>query len=329
MTMMQAIAIGAPGGPEMLQKVERPLPTPAPGEVLIRVGAAGVNRLDVLQRRGLYPPPPGASDLPGLEIAGEIAALGKGATRWKLGDRVCALTTGGGYAEFCAAHESHCLPLPDGFSLTQAAAIPETHFTVWHNVFQRGRLQRGETLLVHGGTSGIGTTAIQLGKAFGAMVIATAGTDEKCDACRRLGAAHAINYRSEDFVTAIKAITGGRGADVVLDMVAGSYLERNIRAAAVDGRIVQIAFLGGSKATLDVMPLMLKRLTLTGSTLRARSVAFKAALAEDLHRSVWPLLEAGAVAPVIDSTFPLADAGKAHRRMEDRTHVGKIMLAVD
>ena len=269
---MTVIGIRAPGGPEMLAVEQRPLPQPAAGEVLVKVAAAGVNRPDVMQRQGLYPPPAGATDIPGLEIAGEVVALGAGVTRWKLGDQVMALVVGGGYAEYCPAHESHCLPVPAGLTLTEAAAIPETFFTVWHNAFERGALKSGETLLVHGGSSGIGTTAIQLARAFGARVITTAGSPEKCAACRKLGAAVAVNYRTEDFVAATKAATDGKGADVILDMVGGDYIERNYEAAAVDGRVVQIAFQGGPKATVDFLRIMLKRLTHTGSTLRARSI---------------------------------------------------------
>src|SRR5712691_3540893 len=267
---MTAVAIRAPGGPEMLVPEQRPLPQLADGEVLVKVAAAGVNRPDVAQRQGNYPPPKGATDIPGLEIAGEVVALGAGVTRWKLGDKVMALVVGGGYAPYCPAHESHCLPVPAGLTLIEAAAIPETFFTVWHNTFERGRLKRGETLLVHGGSSGIGTAAIQLAREFGARVITTAGSPEKLAACRKLGAAVAVNYKSEDFVAATKNATGGAGADVVLDMVGGDYIERNYEAAAVDGRIVQIAFLGSSKATVDFRRIMLKRLTHTGSTLRAR-----------------------------------------------------------
>jgi len=271
---MTAIAIRAPGGPDMLVPEQRPLPQLADGEVLVKVAAAGVNRPDVVQRQGHYPPPKGATDIPGLEIAGEVVALGAGVTRWKLGDKVMALVVGGGYADYCSAHESHALPLPPALTLVEAAAIPETFFTVWHNTFERGRLQAGETLLVHGGSSGIGTTAIQLAKAFGARVITTAGSAEKCAACRRLGADVAVNYKSEDFVAATKAATGGKGAEVILDMVGGDYIERNYEAAAIEGRVVQIAFLGSPKATVDFRRIMLKRLTHTGSTLRARSIPF-------------------------------------------------------
>ena len=320
------IAIRAPGGPEMLVPEPRPLPQPAEGEVLVKVAAAGVNRPDVAQRQGNYPPPKGATDIPGLEIAGEVVALGTGVRRWKLGDKVMALVVGGGYAEYCPAHESHCLPVPAGLSMVEAAAIPETFFTVWHNTFERGRLAAGETLLVHGGSSGIGTVAIQLAKAFGARVVTTAGSAEKCDACRKLGADVAINYKTEDFVAATKAATAGLGAEVVLDMVGGDYIERNYEAAAIDGRIVQIAFLGSSKATVDFRRLMLKRLTHTGSTLRARSVADKAAIARAVEDRVLPLIVAGKVKPLIDSTFPLREAAAAHAKMEASTHIGKIVL---
>jgi NADPH2:quinone reductase len=325
---MTAIAIRAPGGPEMLVPEKRAVPHPGAGEVLVKVAAAGVNRPDVVQRQGHYPPPKGATDIPGLEIAGEVVALGQGATRWKLGDQVMALVVGGGYAEYCPAHESHCLPVPAGLTLTEAAAIPETFFTVWHNTFERGQLKAGETLLVHGGSSGIGTTAIQLAKAFGARVITTAGSAEKCEACRKLGADVAVNYKSEDFVAATKSATGGKGADVILDMVGGDYIERNYEAAAVDGRIVQIAFLANPKATVDFRRIMMKRLIHTGSTLRARSVPDKGAIARAVEERVLPLIAAGKARPVMDSTFPLAKAADAHARMEASTHIGKIVLLV-
>jgi NADPH:quinone reductase len=304
----------------------RPLPAIAADEVLVRVAAAGVNRPDVMQRLGLYPPPKGATDIPGLEIAGEVVAVGASVKRWQRGDKVMALVVGGGYAEYCAAHEGHCLPLPAGLTLVEAAALPETFFTVWHNVFERGRLKAGETLLVHGGSSGIGTAAIQLAKAFGARVVATAGSAEKCAACRRLGADLAVNYKTEDFVAATKASTDGKGADVVLDMVGGDYIERNYEAAAVEGRVVQIAFLRSPKATVDFLRIMLKRLTHTGSTLRARSNPDKAAIARAVETNVLPLVAAGKVKPLIDSTFPLADAAAAHTRMEAGRHIGKIVL---
>jgi NADPH2:quinone reductase len=326
---MTVIGIRAPGGPEVLAPEQRPVSQLQEGEVLVKVAAAGVNRPDVMQRQGRYPPPAGATDIPGLEIAGEVVALGKNASRWKLGDRVMALVVGGGYAQFCAAHESHALPIPAGLANVEASAIPETFFTVWHNVFERGRLRAGETLLVHGGSSGIGTTAIQLAKAFGARVITTAGSDAKCEACRKLGADVAINYRTEDFVAAIKQAPGGKGADVILDMVGGEYIERNYEAAAVEGRIVQIAFQASPKATVDFRRLMLKRLIHTGSTLRARSIADKAAIAAALQQQVLPLIAAGKVRPVIDSTFPLAKAAEAHARMEASGHIGKIVLTVE
>jgi putative PIG3 family NAD(P)H quinone oxidoreductase len=326
---MTVIGIRAPGGPEVLTPEQRPAPQLQEGEVLVKVAAAGVNRPDVMQRQGRYPPPAGATDIPGLEIAGEVVALGKNASRWKLGDRVMALVVGGGYAQFCAAHESHALPIPAGLANVEASAIPETFFTVWHNVFERGRLRAGETLLVHGGSSGIGTTAIQLAKAFGARVITTAGSDAKCETCRKLGADVAINYRTEDFVAAIKQAPGGQGADVILDMVGGDYIQRNYEAAAVEGRIVQIAFQASPKATVDFRRLMLKRLIHTGSTLRARSIADKAAIAAALEQQVLPLIAAGKVRPVIDSTFPLAKAAEAHARMEASGHIGKIVLTVE
>jgi NADPH2:quinone reductase len=325
---MTAIAIRAPGGPEVLVPEERPVPNPGAGEVLVKLTAAGVNRPDVMQRQGRYPPPPGASDIPGLEIAGEVVATGPGATRFRIGDKVAALVAGGGYAEYCPVHETNALPAPATLSLIEAAAIPETFFTVWHNVFERGRLKSGETLLVHGGSSGIGTTAIQLAKAFGAHVITTAGTAEKCEACRKLGADVAVNYRSEDFVAATKAATGGKGAELILDMVGGDYIQRNYEAAGVEGRIVQIAFQGSSRANVDFLRIMLKRLTHTGSTLRARSVAEKAAIARALEANVWPLIAAGKVKPVIYRTFPLRDAPAAHALMETSTHIGKIVLTL-
>ena len=325
---MTAIGIKAPGGPEMLVPMDRPVPQPREGEILVKVAAAGVNRPDVMQRQGLYPPPPGASDIPGLEIAGTVVATGSGAKRWKVGDAVTALVTGGGYAQYCVAHETHALPWPTGFSAAEAASIPETFFTVWHNVFERGGLKAGETLLVHGGSSGIGTTAIMLAKAFGARVITTAGSAEKCDACRRIGADVAVNYKTEDFVAATKAATGGAGAQLILDMVGGDYIERNYDAAAVEGRIVQIAFQASPRATVDFRRLLFKRLHHTGSALRARAVADKAVIATALERNVWPLFAAGKVRPVMDSTFPLAEAAKAHARMETGQHIGKIALVV-
>ena len=324
---MTAIGIRTPGDADVLVPEQRPVPAPGAGEILIKVAAAGVNRPDVVQRKGLYPPPPGASDIPGLEIAGEVVAIGPDASRWKAGDRVMALVSGGGYAEYCLAHESHALPVGT-LPMIEAAAFPETAFTVWHNVFERGGLKAGETLLVHGGTSGIGTTAIQLAKALGATVIATAGSDEKCAACRRLGADVAVNYKTEDFVAATKTATGGKGADVILDMVGGDYIARNYEAAAVEGRIVQIAFMGSAKATVDFMRLMLKRLHHTGSTLRSRSVADKAAIARAVAQTVLPLVAAGQVKPVIYKTFPLTEAAAAHRLMESSSHIGKIVLTL-
>jgi putative PIG3 family NAD(P)H quinone oxidoreductase len=327
-TTMTAIGITSAGGPEMLVAQERPVPQPGEGEILIKVAAAGVNRPDVAQRKGVYPPPPGVTDIPGLEVAGAVAACGPGVRRFREGDEVTALLSGGGYAQYCAAHETHALPIPGGLTATEAAAIPETFFTVWHNVFERGGLKKGETLLVHGGSSGIGTVAIQLAKAFGARVITTAGTAEKCDACRRLGADLAINYKTEDFVAMTKGATAGIGAEVILDMVGGDYIERNYEAAAVEGRIVQIAFQGSPRATVDFRRIMLKRLHHTGSTLRSRSLADKAAIAQAVERNVWPLIAAGKVRPVIDAVFPLREAAKAHARMESSIHIGKIMLAV-
>ncbi|MRX37117.1 NAD(P)H-quinone oxidoreductase [Aminobacter sp. MDW-2] len=325
---MLAVAISQPGGPRVLKAEKRDLPELAAGEILIRVHAAGVNRPDVQQRKGAYPAPPGASDLPGLEVSGEVAALGEGATRWRIGDAVCALTPGGGYAEYARVHETNALPVPAGFTFTEAAAVPETFFTVWHNVFERGALKAGETLLIHGGSSGIGTTAIQLASAFGAYVIVTAGSDDKCAACLKLGADRAINYRNEDFVEAVKDATGGKGADVILDMVGGDYVGRNYNAAAVDGRIVQIATQGGAVASADFSKLMVKRLTHTGSTLRPRTTEFKAGIAATLEAQVWPLLAVRRVAPVMDMIFPLKEAWRAHERMEEGEHIGKIVLDV-
>jgi NADPH2:quinone reductase len=325
---MTAIGIRAPGGPEVLVPEERPVPTPGPSEILVAVKAAGVNRPDVLQRRGLYPPPKGAPDIPGLEIAGEVVACGPEVKRWREGDHVAALVIGGGYAQYCVSHETHALPAPANLTTVEAAALPETFFTVWHNVFERGALKSGETLLVHGGSSGIGTTAIQLAKAFGARVITTAGSAEKCAACRALGADLAIDYKSEDFVAATKAATSGGGADVILDMVGGDYIERNYEAAAVEGRIVQIGFQGSSRATVDFRRILLKRLHHTGSTLRSRSVADKAAIARAVEEKLWPLVAAGRVRPVMDRTFPLTAAADAHARMESSAHIGKIVLTI-
>ncbi|HEV7369339.1 NAD(P)H-quinone oxidoreductase [Arenibaculum sp.] len=324
---MTAVEIARPGGPEVLRPATRPVPRPGPGEVLIRVAAAGVNRPDVMQREGRYDPPPGSSDLPGLEVAGTVVALGEGVGSVSLGDRVCALVAGGGYAEYCVAPVPQVLPVPAGFDMVRAAAVPETYFTVWTNVFERGRLAAGESLLVHGGSSGIGTTAIQLAVAFGARVFATAGTAEKCRACEALGAERAIDYRTEDYGAVVKELTGGRGVDVVLDMVGGDYVQRDIDCMAVEGRHVSIAFLGGPKVTLNLYPLMTKRLTLTGSTLRPRSVEQKGAIAAALREKVWPLFESGKLGPVVHSTFPLADAAKAHALMESSGHIGKIVLS--
>lgn len=329
---MRAVAITAPGPPDVLQLVDRRDPVPGPGEVLIAVEAAGVNRPDVLQRLGKYAPPPGVSDLPGLEVAGRVVAVGPPppgtGQRWQVGDAVCALVAGGGYAERCVAPAVQCLPVPAGFTMVQAAAVPETFFTVWTNVFERGRLTAGESLLVHGGTSGIGTTAIQLGRVFGATVYATAGSDEKCAACGSLGASMAINYREADWVVALQAATASRGIDVILDMVGGDYVGKNLDLLAVEGRLVQIAFLRSSRAEVDLMQVMRRRLTITGSTLRPRTVAEKGAIAAALERHVWPLLAAGSVAPVLAATFPLSEAAAAHRLMESSQHIGKIVLTV-
>ncbi len=326
-TTMQAIEIAEAGGPEVLRISNFPVPEPGDGEVLIKVIAAGVNRPDVMQRLGLYPPPPGAPDIPGLEVAGAVAALGPDASGVQEGDTVCALVIGGGYAEYCVAPASLCLPVPEALSTVQAAALPETFFTVWTNVFDRGRLTSGESLLVHGGSSGIGTTAIQLAKAFGSTIYVTAGSEEKCQACLELGADAAINYRDEDFVERISELTKERGVDVILDMIGGDYLPRNLKSLAVEGRIVQIALQGGPKVEMNLLPIMLKRLTLTGSTLRPRTVAQKAMIAHSLREKVWPLLESGKVRPIIHATFPLAQASEAHRMMESSQHIGKIVLS--
>ncbi len=322
------VAVPTPGGPEALVLETRPLPTPGPGQILVKVAAAGINRPDVLQRQGGYPPPKGASDVMGLEFAGEVVALGEGAGRFALGAQVCALVSGGGYAEYAVVHETNALAVPKGLSMVEAAAIPETFFTVWSNVFDRAALKPGEVFLVHGGTSGIGVTAIQLAKAFGATVIATAGGADKVARCRDLGADLAIDYREEDFVQKVKDFTAGHGADVILDMVGGDYIERNHEAAAIEGRIVQIAFLRGAKATVNFTRIMLKRLVHTGSTLRARDTAFKADIAAALEAKVWPLIEAGRVKVVVDSTYPLAQVADAHRRMETNAHIGKIVLTM-
>ena len=325
---MIAIDIKEPGGPEALVPIEQPIPACAADEVLIKVAAAGVNRPDVLQRQGKYPPPDGAPLIPGLEVAGVVTAIGAQVTRWAVGDEVCALVWGGGYAEYCVAPAVQCLPVPAGLDLVRAAALPETTFTVWTNLFQRGRLVRGESVLVHGGSSGIGTTAIQLARAFGARVFATAGTTAKCAACVELGAEAAFNYREVDFVEAVQRVTAGRGVDVILDIVGGDYLQRNIDALAVEGRLVMVGQLGGWRAQLNTTPIFRKRLTITASTLRARSVAEKGALARDVEAQIWPLVESGAVKVSVHATFPLRDAAGAHRLMESNQHVGKIVLTV-
>ncbi|TKT70787.1 NAD(P)H-quinone oxidoreductase [Afipia massiliensis] len=325
---MTAIAISKPGGPEVLVPEQRPVPKPGPNEILIKVAAAGVNRPDVLQRLGLYPVPPGASDLPGLEISGEVVALGDGVTKRKIGDKVMSLVAGGGYAEYCITHETHAMSVPKGLSMTEAGAIAETLMTVWHNVFERGGLKPNETLLIHGGSSGIGTMAIQMAKAHGAKVFVTVGGQDKVDACLKLGADAAINYKTEDFVERIKALTDGAGVNVILDMVGGDYIDRNYEAAAVEGRIVQIAFLGGSKATPNFAKLMMKRLHHTGSTLRPRSVADKAAMVSAIEAKAMPWFADGRVKPLMDSSFPLKDASKAHARMESSQHIGKIVLTL-
>jgi putative PIG3 family NAD(P)H quinone oxidoreductase len=332
--MMRAIEISHPGGPDVLRLVDRPMPEPRAGDVLVRVAAAGVNRPDVMQRQGKYPPPPGASDLPGLEIAGTIVAMGADpigcdGSPLAMGQEVCALVAGGGYAEFCVAPAPQCLPVPRGLDVAHAAALPETFFTVWTNLFERGRLSAGETALVHGGTSGIGTTAIQLARAFGARVFATAATREKCAACERLGAERGINHRDEDFVAVVRELTGGAGVDVILDIVGGAYTARNLDALAPHGRLVIIGFMGGAKAELNLLPILQKRLTITGSTLRPRTVAEKGAIAHALLRHVWPLVERGTVSPIVHATFPLERAADAHRLMESSGHVGKIVLTME
>ena len=323
---MTVIAIREPGGPEVLVPETRPVPQPGPGEVLIRVAAAGVNRPDVLQRMGFYPPPPGASDLPGLEVAGTVVAVGPAGDRELLGQSVCALVAGGGYAEYCVAPGGSCLPVPQGFSMEEAAALPETVFTVWHNLFERAYVRDGETALIHGGTSGIGTTAIGLCKLFGIRTIVTCGIADKCAAATALGATHAIDYSAEDYVEAVKGLTGGKGVEVVLDMVGGDYVPRNLECLADDGRHVSIAFQRGAKAEVDVSQIMRRRLTLTGSTLRARSAEFKALLADEIHRTLWPRLSEGGWKPAMDQSFPLAEASAAHARMQAGAHVGKIVL---
>ncbi len=323
---MTCVEISEPGGPEVLKPTKRPVPKPAKGEVLIKVRAAGVNRPDIAQRVGRYAPPPGVTDIPGLEIAGEIVAVGAGVKDWKVGDKACALVAGGGYAEYVAAPAPQCLPIPGKLGMVEAAALPETFFTVWSNLYDRAHLKPGETLLVHGGSSGIGTAAIQLASKLGARVIVTAGSADKCKVCESLGAGRAVNYKEEDFVEAAKAFTDGRGVDVVLDMVGGDYLPRNIKAMATDGRHVSIAFLAGSTAEVNFMPVMLKQLTLTGATLRPQSEERKGEIAQALKRHAWPLIANGEIKPVIHATFPLAEAAAAHRLMESSAHIGKIVL---
>jgi putative PIG3 family NAD(P)H quinone oxidoreductase len=325
---MTVVGISKPGGPEVLVPETRAVPTPGPGEILVKVAAAGVNRPDVAQRSGAYPPPPGASDLPGLEISGEVVALGAGSSKHKLGDKVMSLVAGGGYAQYCIAQDAQAMAVPPSLSMLEAGAIPETLMTVWHNVFERGALKPGETLLIHGGSSGIGTMAIQLAKAFGSKVIVTVGSKDKADACLKLGADRAVNYKTEDFVAVVKTATDGAGANVILDMVGGDYIDRNYDAAAVDGRVVQIATLGGAKATINIVKVMMKRLHHTGSTLRPRTNTDKAAMVAAIEAKVMPLLREGRVKPVMDSTFPLEKAADAHRRMETSEHIGKIVLAV-
>jgi len=326
---MRAVEITAPGKPEVLQAGTRPVPRPRPGEVLVRVAAAGVNRPDVLQRLGLYPVPPGASDIPGLEIAGSVAEVGAGVTAWKPGDAVCALVQGGGYAQYCTAPAVQCLPIPNGLTPLEAASLPETFFTVWSNVFDRAHLAPGESLLVQGGSSGIGVTAIQMAKAFGHKVLATAGSPQKCAACEELGADRAINYKTEDFVAVVKETTGGRGVDVILDMVGGEYVDRELKCLADDGRIVIIAMLGGAKSTVNLNEILRRRLVLTGSTLRPRPVEFKGAIARSLREKVWPHIESGRIKPVVFRIFPLEEAAQAHALMESGAHIGKIVLNVD
>jgi NADPH2:quinone reductase len=325
---MTVIAIRAPGGPEMLVPEERAVPVPGLGEILVKVAAAGVNRPDVRQRQGTYPPPKGATDIPGLEIAGEVVALGRDAQRFKLGDKICALVVGGGYAEYCPAHESHALPMPPSRSMVEAAAIPETFFTCWQNMFMRADVKSGDWVLVHGGTSGIGTTAIMLAKAFGANIVTTAGSAEKCEAARKLGADVAVNYKTEDFVAAVKQATGGKGANLIVDIVGGNYVDRNYDAAAEQGVIAQVSFTAGPKATANFARLMAKRLVHTGSTLRPRTIAEKAAIVRGVEQRVWPLVAAGRIRPVIDSTFPLDQAAAAQARMETSQHIGKIVLTL-
>jgi NADPH:quinone reductase len=323
---MIAISIAKPGGPEVLQPIETSLPRPGPREVVIRVAAAGVNRPDLMQREGKYPPPPGASDIPGLEVSGTITACGPGVERWREGDVVCALVSGGGYAEYCVAPDVQCLPIPSTVDLVSGAAMPETVFTVWTNVFDRGKLRAGESFLVHGGASGIGTTAIQMARAFGARVFATAGTGEKCAACERLGAERAINYKTEDFAAAVMSLTGGNGVDVILDMVGAPYFSRNVESLALEGRLLQIAVLHGAKTEINLVRLLRQRITITGSTLRSRTVAEKGAIAGAVEKAVWPLVELGKIRPVVHATFPLRQAAEAHRLMESGSHIGKIVL---
>lgn len=322
---MRVTEITRPGPPDVLCLASRPVPVAGPGEVLIRVAAAGVNRPDVGQRKGMYAPPPGASDLPGLEVAGVVAALGEGVTAWQMGDAVCALTAGGGYAEYCVAPASHCLPVPRGWSMIEAASLPETCFTVWSNVFDRAGLKPGESLLVQGGSSGIGVTAIQMARAFGHEVFATAGSAQKCAACEKLGA-HAVNYKTQDFVEVIKAATEGRGVDVILDMVGGEYVQRELSLLPMDGRLILLAYLGGASATVNLADIVFRRLVITGSALRPRSIEFKADVARKLREKVWPLIESGAIRPVIHATFPLEQAARAHELMESSQHIGKIVL---
>jgi putative PIG3 family NAD(P)H quinone oxidoreductase len=323
-----AIAIAKPGGPDVLQPIEVPVPMPGPREVLIRVAAAGINRPDLMQREGRYPPPPGATDIPGLEVSGTVVGCGSGASRWREGDEICALVSGGGYAEYCVAPDAQCLPIPKGLDLVAAGGVPETFFTVWMNVFDRGRLRAGESFLVHGGASGIGTTAIQMARAFGARVFATAGSDEKCYACEKLGAEQAINYKTADFVAAVMSLTGGRGVDVILDMVGAPYFTRNMDLLAVEGRLLQIAVMHGAKSEINLVRLLRQRLTITGSVLRARTVEEKGVIAGHVERQVWPLVEAGKIRPIIYATFPLRQAAEAHRLMESGSHIGKIVLTV-
>jgi NADPH2:quinone reductase len=325
---MRVIEIAVAGGPDVLRVGNRPKPVAGPGEVLIAVAAAGVNRPDVMQRKGMYPPPSGASDIPGLEVAGTVVAIGEGVALLAVGDQVCALVTGGGYAEFCIAPEVQCLPVPRGLSMIEAASLPENYFTVWTNVFDRGRLARGESLLVQGGSSGIGVSAIQIAHALGSRVFATAGSPAKCAACERLGAERAINYREEDFVEVTKSATGGHGVDVILDMIGGEYVPREIAALAEEGRLVLISTMGGAKAEIDLRAVMGRRLSITGSTLRARSPEFKGGIARSLRANVWPLLEIGSVKPVVHATFPLERASEAHRLMESSAHIGKIVLTL-